>query len=166
MEKIRRRVLPIAAALIAAACGATSSGPSEDAALPVTRLSAGPQSFTYNSGLTESRRTVVRDAAAWRDMWTAIWRSHSPEPALPSIDFAREMVVVAALGARPTGGYSIFIDAASENASGVAIQIRSASPGPGCAVTLAMTNPVDIARLPRRMGPVTFVEKQETVDCR
>ena len=161
--KTHRRVLTIAVVL-SVGCGATN--PSEDVALPMTRLRADPASFTYSSGLADSRRTVVRDATAWQEIWTAIWRNHSPEPALPAVDFSREMIVVAALGTRPTGGYSIFLDSASEGAAGVAIQVRSVSPGSGCAVTLALTQPVDVARLPRRTGAVTFVEKHETVVCR
>jgi hypothetical protein len=159
-------VLILAAVFIAAACGASSTVPSEDVPVSVTRLSAGPQSFAYNSALSESRRSIVRDASGWREIWTAIWRNHSPEPTLPSIDFAREMIVVAAMGTRPTGGFSVLIDSAFEGPSGITIHIRSISPGPGCAVTLAVTQPVDIARLPRRTGAVTFIEKQETLDCR
>ena len=63
-------------------------------------------------------------------------------------------------------GYSMFLDSASEGAAGVAIQVRSVLPGSGCAVTLAQTQLVDVARLPRRTGAVTFVKKHETLVCR
>lgn len=95
-----------------------------------------------------------------------MWRGHSPQPQIPDIDFSQEMVVVVALGERPTGGYSIFVESASESASGVAVRIRSVSPGSSCATTQALTQPVDIGRLPRRDGPVSFAEQTVVEECR
>jgi len=67
------------------------------------------------------------------------------------------MVVVAALGTHSTGGYSILVDGASVvDSNGTAVAIRSVSPGPDCLVTEAFTEPVDIARMEMRSGPVTF----------
>lgn len=134
-------------------------------AVPVTRLRAEPYSFTYSSGLEAPARRVIRDAESWREVWTAIWRRHSPELPLPAVDFASEMVIVAALGQRATGGYSIFIDSAEQTATGITVTIRSSSPGARCGVTGALSQPVDIARLPRTDGAVQFRERQETVDC-
>lgn len=134
--------------------------------VPVTRLSPGPASLTYNSGLREPQRTVVRDEAAWRALWSAIWRGTSPEPALPPIDFAREMVVVAALGERNTGGYGILIDSATTTSGGpLVVWIRSIRPGPGCMTTQALTQPVDAARLPRSEAAVEFREQPAVADC-
>lgn len=76
------------------------------------------------------------------------------------------MVVVVALGLRMSGGYGILIDGASEiGADEVAVAVRSISPGPRCGVTGALIQPVDIARLPRRDGPVHFVEDSEVHSC-
>ena len=122
-------------------------------------------SFSYNSGITESQRLVIRDQAAWQQVWNDVYRFTFPAPALPEVDFTREMVVVAALGQKPTGGYSIFIDGATETANGVTINVRSVSPGANCAVTLALTNPVDIARVTRREAAVNFSETAATQNC-
>jgi hypothetical protein len=112
------------------------------------------------------QRLVVRDANAWRDTWTAIWRDVSPPPPLPVVDFSRDMVVVAALGQRPTGGFSIVIaDARVEN-GGLRVTVRTVSPGPGCGTTLAITQPVDAARLPRFDGRVTYDDVSIVQDCR
>lgn len=149
-----------------AACGAAPRSPGGPGApTPVTRLRTGPSSFTDFSGLREPQRLVVREPSAWREVWAAIWRGYSPEPPVPEIDFGREMLVVAALGERPTGGYNIFIETAAEGPTGLVIQIRSVSPGPRCAMTQAFTQPVDIARLPRRDGPVLFADRSEVSPC-
>ena len=162
-----RSLMLFVVALAWSACGASPSAPVRaEESLPLTRLRAEPYSFTYSSGLREPQRLVVRDQVAWQQVWTSIWEGHLPQPALPAIDFAREMVIVVALGERRTGGFSIFIDSASDGSTGVTLRIRSVSPGSGCGTTQALTQPVDVARLPRRDGPIAFEERQETQDCR
>jgi hypothetical protein len=86
-------------------------------------------------------------------------------PELPQVDFSREVVVVAALGQRPTGGFNILIESAAATRDGVTVSIRATAPGPGCGVTLALTQPVDIARMPRR-GAVQFHERADELACR
>jgi hypothetical protein len=149
-----------------AACGSPTGSSSPGEPLGITRLRVEPFSLTYASGLRERQRLVVRDASAWQQAWSSIWRGTSPEPPIPQVDFGREIVVVAAMGERLTGGFTILIDSALEGTSGVSIRIRSISPGSGCGTTQALTQPVDIARVPRRDGSVTFDERLETQECR
>jgi hypothetical protein len=159
--------MSIAALMVGSEACSSPAGPDGPAqSLPITRLRPEPLSLSYASGLRESQRLVVRDATAWQQVWASVWRGASPEPPLPQVDFGHEMVVVAALGERPTGGFTILIDSALEGSPGVSIRIRSISPGSGCVTTQALTQPVDIARVPRRDGPVTFDEQPETQECR
>ncbi len=158
-----RAVILIALAFMCCGCGSSASAPSTP--LAVVRLRADSYAFTFASGYTEPQRIIVRGQAQWQDVWATIWRGHTPVPQLPAIDFNREMVVIAAMGMRPTGGFNILIDSASEDAAGVTVRVRAMTPGPGCAVTLALTHPADVARLPRRDGAVRFDEKAETVNC-
>jgi hypothetical protein len=148
-----------------AACGNAPLSPDGGGnALTLTRLRAEPFSFTFYSGLNEPQRIVVRDQTQWKEIWQQIWKKISPIPDLPSIDFTREMVIVAAMGSRPTGGYNILIGAASESGAGVNVVIKSVSPG-RCGVTQALSQPVDIASVTRRDGVVTFTEHAEVQDC-
>jgi hypothetical protein len=152
--------------LFAGACASSEQsillpGPS----IPVVRLRAEPYSFESNSGLNSSARLVVRDAAAWQSLWAQMYQGRGSVPALPDIDFSREMLIVVALGSRSSGGYGILIDGASGQGADVTIAVRSISPGQGCGVTAALTQPVDIARLPRRDGEVRFLERAEVRQC-
>jgi hypothetical protein len=134
--------------------------------LPLTRLRAEPYSFTFYSGLDSPQRLVVRDDASWQTLWNEIHSRGTPVPPVPAIDFSREMIVVAAMGTRSTGGYGILLESASEyGTDGIAISVLSISPGSNCGVTLAFTTPVDIARLPLHPGPVRFIERGETTVC-
>ena len=135
--------------------------------IQITRLRSEPYSFAFVSGMDRPARLVIRDASTWQAIWTQINRGSNPVSPLPTIDFSREMVVVAALGTHSTGGYSILVDGASVvDSNGTAVAIRSVSPGPYCGVTEAFTEPVDIARMEMRVGPVTFVERSEVASCK
>jgi hypothetical protein len=134
-------------------------------AVQVTRFNSEPVAFTANSGLVESRRLVVRDADAWASTWAAVWRNMTPAPSRPDVDFSREMVIVAALGQRTSGGYDIVVDSATATESELVVHVRATSPGASCFVTGALTQPVDIVRLPATTLPVKFVEDAVVHEC-
>ena len=75
------------------------------------------------------------------------------------------MVVVASMGGRATGGYSIEIVRVAETTDRLYVEVREVSPGRSCIVTMAGTAPVTAVRVPRRDLPVEFVERAETRDC-
>jgi hypothetical protein len=158
------RVKVLVFTVLLASCNSPTE-PSGNEPLTLTRLRADASPYSYNSALVQSQRLVIRDQAAWQQAWTTMWVITNRPPALPTIDFSREMVIVAALGERPTGGYGIFLDGATESATGVTINVRTVSPGNGCAVTLALTRPVDIARVTRRDGNVSFAELSSVQHC-
>ncbi len=107
---------------------------------------------------------MIRDPVTWQMVWKKVWFGDSEVPPLPAVDFSSEMILVAALGARSTGGYGILIDGANEvGIGGVNVTIRSTSPL-NCLVTEAFTQPVDIARLPIR-GRVEFTERSQVHQC-
>ena len=152
--------------LAVVACSATTIDSSPPGTpLQFTRLRSEPYSFTFNSGFDQPARLVIRDQAAWSAAWQKTFERSSPVPPVPDIDFDREVVVLVALGSHSTGGYSILIDGASATEDGTSVVVRSSAPGSSCGTTQAFTEPVDIARLPRRQGAVTFIERSEVHTC-
>ena len=131
----------------------------------VTRLREGPVAFSTYTGVRDSLRAVVRDSALWRELWARINQPFLPPPPLPSIDFRREMIVVAALGARPTSGYDVVIEGVAEDSTGIEIALRRQAPAPGCPVAAAMTQPLDLARIPASDHPVRFRERTVVIPC-
>ncbi|HTJ23319.1 MAG TPA: protease complex subunit PrcB family protein [Gemmatimonadaceae bacterium] len=153
---------------LALACGADLAMAQLDTAgdsLPVTRLRTGATAYTTYSGLNDSVRAVVRDSTAWLELWRAINRPFYPPPPLPPVDFERDMIVIAALGTRPTAGYDIVIEGARQDSAAVEIALRTLSPAPGCPVSAAMTQPVDLATIPASQRAVRFREKSIVVPC-
>jgi hypothetical protein len=108
------------------------------------------------SGIPEPRRVVIRDPAAWETLWDEARRVGSLPPA-PSVDFTRDMVLVVAMGLRPTGGYRISVDAVYRAHGGVFVVVREISPGAGAMVTQVLTAPLDLVRVPRTDEAVTFI---------
>lgn len=117
------------------------------------------------SGIEGPRRTVVRDPGAWAELWSEIVRDREPKNEPPPVDFACHMVIVAAMGARPTGGFSIAIERVYRSADRLFVEVRERSPGANCMVTQALTQPADAAVVPRSDLPVSFAESKEIRDC-
>ena len=160
-------LLLAATLLVGSACargGALAPGELTGDPIPLTRLPEA-NSFRQYSGLTDSVRVVVRTEQAWREIWAAVHRDRTEAPALPQVDFERDMLVVAALGARPTGGFGIHVEAAHQEAGYINVLVRRELPGERCGSTQAFTQPVDIVRLPRSPQPVRFREDVLVRSC-
>jgi hypothetical protein len=155
--------MSIVALVIAAAGCDTMTG--VGVPIPIARFRADAHSFASFSGMNAPARLVIRDADSWQAAWTQINGGSSAAP-LPSINFSREMVILAAMGTQGSSGPDILITGASQaDAGGAVIAIRLTSVGVGCASLTILTQPVDLARMPRRDGEVTFVEHSEVIHC-
>jgi hypothetical protein len=161
---VTRVIFALAAAL---ACrGPFMSGqPGPREAIPVTRLRETAAAFTDYSGFADPLYTVVRDSLAWQQAWHTLNKPFIPPPPLPAIDFQRQVVVVAALGARPSGGYDILIENATEDSTGVEIGVRVTRPGTGCITPAVVTQPVDVATIPVTRRTIHFREHSIAVTC-
>src|SRR6476646_3051450 len=132
------RAIGVAAVAVSVGCAGSDATQPVGTPLQLVRLRAEPYSFAFYSGFDTPTRVVVRDAVTWQAVWHQIYLRISPVPPVPAIDFSRQMVVVAALGSRSTGGYSILLDGATEAANdGIAVTVNSSSPGSNCIVTEA-----------------------------
>ena len=60
---------------------------------------------------------------------------------LKNIDFEREHIVLAAIGQKPTGGYSVTLDASEIRSGALELRVRVTEPAPGMIVTQALTTP-------------------------
>lgn len=124
-------------------------------------------SFMSYSAIVEPLQAVIKEGDSWKQMWDKIHcKVISPVPPLPEIDFSREMLVVVGLGARSSGGYGIVIHSAFEKDGKLAIIVRKLKPGKNCFTTQALTQPVDIVRLPKTDKQVEFREFEVVHECK
>lgn len=117
------------------------------------------------SSIRDRRRTVITTATEWQDFWNDFTGAIVPKPDLPVIDFTKHMVIVASMGERATGGYTIAIDEVLEEGEGLAARVVEMSPAPGCVVAPVITAPVTAVVVPRNDGTVVFVEETRTQAC-
>lgn len=121
--------------------------------------------YRTTSGLTTAERIVVRDSASWVALWPRILGTHSPKPRAPAVDFAGEMLIVASMGRRATGGYVIAIDSVAVQNDTLHVLVREQRPGPRCGTTAALSAPVALARVRRSNLPVGFTTRTVVRDC-
>ncbi len=168
MSRVRALLL---AALAAAACdgqpppaGETPRGGLPTQATPVATRPIPIEDS--NTGIGEPLRVLVRTEQEWEDLWSRIGANRIPRPAPPPVDFSNEVVVVAALGTRPTGGYAIRIDSLRYDKDTLHVAVTSVSPGPGCLTTQALTAPVAAAAVERRPNVTArFVDREVVESC-
>lgn len=97
---------------------------------------------------------IFRDASAWSEFWG--------DRAAPSIDFARQMVIVVTAGARPTGGYRLEIDRITAiEPSSWQLHYTETTPGRACRVTQQPTTPA--AFIVAETAPVAIELQGQTV---
>ncbi len=114
------------------------------------------------SGIRTPRRAVIRDAEQWRAFIREATNVDGTNPAAPAeVDFTREMVIVAAMGMRRSGGYSIAIENIFSAAGKLLVVVREVSPKTASMTTQALTAPLMAVRVARSNDPVSFVERPD-----
>ena len=114
------------------------------------------------SGIRTPRRAVIRDAEQWRAFVREATNVDGANPAAPAeVDFTREMAIVAAMGLRRSGGYSIAIENIFSAEGKLRVVVREVAPKTGSMTTQALTAPLVVVRLARSNDPVSFVERPD-----
>jgi hypothetical protein len=123
------------------------------------------RAFQGYGGITERRRAVIRTEDEWRAAWALITSHVSPRPPLPAVDFGRDIILLAAMGTRPTGGYAIDIAPVYQQDGELYAVVQETSPGSACPTTQALTHPLRVVLVARTDAPVHFVEHTAVRDC-
>ena len=90
--------------------------------------------------------------------------TYFPPPGQPDVDFDEFTVTAIGAGTFTTGGYYLNIDHVKLLDDTVEIAYSVTSPGQGCGVTLAFTNPVVLIRYPKHMGDLRYVRTELVAD--
>jgi hypothetical protein len=151
--------LLLAALASLAACAAAGPGDG-DQAVPTDRIAAGA-----HSGLAEKRREVVRDEAGWMRLWAQIHAGTGEIPPLPVVDFSSHMLIAVATGTRPSGGFAVQVRGATARGDTLEVEVHESCPAPGAMVSLGLTQPFEVVRVPRLTQAVRFRETRSP-SCR
>ena len=164
----RRLIVPLAFALLG--CGSSTAPevrdiPNDAVAIVGNDFQEAIDGMRYYSAYDERARRVIRDRETWIQVWLRVTTTASSRP-VPHVDFESNMIIFAAMGTRPTGGYQIEIAQLYRRGDDIYAVVRETSPGRGCNLTQAVTAPVTAALVPRTSGSVYFVERTAVQHCR
>jgi hypothetical protein len=141
-----------AAAQIAA--GDTDPAPEDNACLPFT-LAIGDMSGVYDDMNFPGKDFVITDKDAWAELWKFHTRFMDPAPALPEVDFRRDVVLACVQGWQKTGGMSAIYITKVVPASDIspvapyALVVDDERPGP----LDVLTNPFHFVRVSKECVP-------------
>lgn len=110
------------------------------------------------------RFLLITGPNAWA---TFLRRQHGQPDAWPPIDWEHEVVLVALMGGKRTGGYRITIKDVRVRGGQVIVQVEEVSPQPGEMVIQVLTSPFHVVTVPREALPggtftLRFVTGKET----
>ena len=140
---------------VLAACGGPAA---PDSDLP-------PPGEFLRSLFFKPTRQVVLDEKSWELTWPQLSGERSVPP---EVDFVHSMVLIAALGERPTSGYFVTIrDARIVSGGRLAAVVDESVPGPGCAALQVTTTPAIAVVVPKVTGDnVVLSDGVHTRHCR
>ena len=115
--------------------------------------------------------TAIQSEEQWRELWSQIGPRVAPDmdQRRPQhIDFTRKTLLVAALGTKPTGGYTVSVNSVVESPTQITVNVIALRPkNCGSAlngVTLTTTSPIALVLIPKTTKPVEF-NTRETEDA-
>jgi len=113
------------------------------------------------SGISGSRRLVIRDRNTWDHFWAEMGAGVRPE-----VNFASDLVIAVAAGERNTGGHDIEVRNVSRAGGELRIEVLETTPSSGCVTTQAKTQPVDVVMVSAAgVTGWSFIDSQAVGPC-
>jgi hypothetical protein len=108
------------------------------------------------SGIVTPQKIVIRDEAEYFTLWAEHAADLNRVALPPDVDFSREMVVLVAMGTKPTGGYYIEVVDMELRARTLHVMVGERVPRPGTMQVQVQTQPYQLVALPFVNARVRF----------
>jgi hypothetical protein len=112
------------------------------------------------SGVTQARTVVVKDAAAFDKLWAEHGKFRVPPPAMPKVDFSQQMVLAVFDGTQPTGCHAMSITRVGSNGDRIVVDYEERELATFAVCTAALVQPMQMVVVARNDAPVEFVKVQ------
>lgn len=109
----------------------------------------------FYSGIEDAVSKAVTTSEEWEAFWGRHAATHFPPPAIPAIDFEKDMVLCAFLGTKSSGGWSIKIKSVERKAD--QLRVLCEFEQPKCQATMALTQPFHMVTVAKTDLPLNFV---------
>lgn len=141
-----RRVPALLAVLLLQGCAWAGDRSPDVAALPVERLYGDSQC----AGLDQPAAIWIASPAEWRRLYGQVTSPRMSPPPAPVVDFAREGVLLLAMGQRSSAGYGLSPagEAATVRDGVLAVRVEWREPPPGYLQAQVITSPCLALKLP------------------
>lgn len=113
-----------------------------------------------NRARLDTAEVVIREAATW----AAYQDSLRPLQPFGTVNFAQEMVLLAAVPV-PSGGYSVLFETVEKIEDGLTATYVLSVPGPDCRATMGTAVVFQAVRVARFEGAVRFVREADPYRC-
>ena len=105
------------------------------------------------SGQQTAKQVTVRTAAEWK----ALWKDHAPTEKMPTVDFAKDMVVGIFLGTKPSAGHEVEIVGVRTQEKDLIVEYVQKQPAKGTMAAQILTEPFHLISVPKYAGTVRFI---------
>ncbi len=153
-----KRVLVISAVLAAglAGCASMGGGGTPTGIQGVTILEEGQQSAVKHMYTVD-----VHNDDDMKKLWVTAYADDKNAPAMPKVDWTKNMVVAYFTGSLPTSGYWIKVTRAEEVVGAYDVDFTVTVPGPGCHANEVTTHAYIIAQVPVSAMPVSITNRSQ-----
>jgi len=117
------------------------------------------------SAITEKRELVINSDDEYQKLMIEVYKNLDQMPRIPVVDFKKNTLVAVFMAQKTSGGYMINIDSITESSKGLTVNVIESSPGKGCTVTDALSQPYEIVKIPKTKEKAVFKYKQIVKDC-
>jgi RNA polymerase sigma factor (sigma-70 family) len=100
---------------------------------------------------------VVRDLDAWKVAWARASAAQFPVPALPGIDFEKEMVLAVFMGTQASSHHAVEVTGVARTPTELQVHVRYTFPAQGQVVQTWETAPSCLVVVPHFKGKVVFI---------
>jgi PrcB C-terminal len=147
---------------------APAASPADPSWLPITPYRRADGQTLRLSLPTETFR-AVRSQQEWNGLWqlsTPNQARQADEGASPAgVDFTNTMMLVIALGTRPSAGYSVIIQNAFDDGTVIHVDVLEVRPGASCSSISVVAHPFSIVLVPQSVRPIKFEVSTADLDC-
>ncbi|MCK4826868.1 protease complex subunit PrcB family protein [bacterium] len=110
----------------------------------------------YHCGYTKAARLVIKTEDRWKEVWRKMHLLRLPKPAVPKIDFRKEMVIAVFMRERKSGGYKIEIREIIKTEKEIVVEVEEKEPSPESLQSMALTQPYHIVVVKSSPLPIRF----------
>ena len=113
------------------------------------------------SGFQEPQERFITTLDEWIQLWARRQGNLDTKKPHPRVDFDRDVVLVATLGMKSSGGYSIEITRIVKTKDDIQVFVKRTAPPEGAKPAAAQTSPFVLARMKKPDRPVTFLDEEK-----